>query len=464
MTSLRTRIFAIVAAATVLVWSTAATWTYFNTRADVQRVLDRRLVEAAHMVASMTGNLATGTEAVVTGNALAGTGYERQLACQIWSLEGRLIGRSSHAPDAPMATSLRSGFSERQIGGETWRVYSLVDRTRGMRVTVGDNVSVRQRLVGGVMTGLLIPFAAALAVLSVLIWAAVGRGLAPLAGVTRKLRQREPGELSPLAVAKLGPELSPVIEALNGLLQRLSRLRENERHFIASAAHELQTPLAGLRTHAQVALLAQDTATRDKSLHKIQTSVDRTSRLVHQLLELSREEAIVQRPHPSWVSLRGVVGCVAEELRKALNRGNLQLKCAEEAQHTFIHMDEAALTLAMRNLIENAINHSPDGGTITIAAAERDGAVCIDVADQGPGIRPGELAQIRERFVRGREAAGNGSGLGLSIVELAVGRSGGTLHLSNKVAGGLCATLVLPAGTLRMDRPDKQPADEPPET
>ena len=451
MSSLRTRIFAIVALTTVLVWSSAAIWTYFNTRADVQRVLDRRLVEAARMVGSMTSDLTSGSPAAVPGRALADAAYERQLACQIWSLDGELIGRSSHAPDAPLALTAKSGFSERQIGEETWRVYSLVDRARGIRVTVGDNLSVRQRLVGGVMTGLLVPFALALVALSGLIWAAVGRGLAPLAGVTRKLRAREPGDLYPFELANLGPELAPVVNALNGLLERLSHLRENERHFIASAAHEFQTPLAGLRTHAQVAMLAQDAATRDKSLNRIQSSVDRTSRVVHQLLELSREEARMQRLDPTWVSLRTVVTSVAEQLHRELERRGLRLTWSEPAERVSLHIDETALSLAMRNLIENSINHSPEGGAISLSAGiGAAGAGFIEIADEGPGIPPEDLIKVKDRFVRGRGARGDGSGLGLSIVELVLVRYGVTFDLNNRMPGGLCARMTLPPGMLRL--------------
>lgn len=452
MTSLRTRIFALVAAATLVVWATAAAWTYVSTRAEIQRVLDRRLVEAARMVASLSGDF----EAARPGDTKpfeqpARTGYSRQLSCQIWSLDGRLIGRSSQAPSEPLALA-GTGFSERKIGDEVWRVYSLADADRGIRVLVGDNLSVRQGLVGDLMAGLLVPFLAAIVGLALLIWAAVGRGLAPLREIARRLRQRDPGDLRPLGMGNANRELRPVVGAIDGLFGRLSALRENERHFIASAAHELQTPLAGLRTHAQIALMSGDDAIREKSLRRIQTSVDRTSRLVHQLLELAREEAAADVTTARWNSVPEVIGGLSEELAPKLERKRIQIRCNEAAQGAEVMIDEASLALALRNLIDNALQHSPEGGTIEIDWGMLGDEPFIAVLDRGPGIDQEEIGRVTGRFVRGNKAKGEGSGLGLSIVELVVARAGGRLELSNRSLGGLTASLVFPAALVRVQQ------------
>ena len=140
------------------------------------------------------------------------------------------------------------------------------------------------------MTGLL-PALAGILALAALLWSAIGQGLSPLRSVARELSMRDPSETTSLRSRAQAGELRPLVGAINGLFERLERLRANERHFIASAAHELQTPLAGLKAHAHIALAAEDSAIRDRSLRSIQASVDRTSRLVEQLLDLAREEA-----------------------------------------------------------------------------------------------------------------------------------------------------------------------------
>lgn len=450
MTSLRGRIFALVAAVTLLVWSSAAAWTYFSTRAEIQRVLDRRLEEAARMVASLSGSLeaksaSPAAEAFETPRL---DRYNRQLSCQIWSLDGRLLGRSSQAPDEPLAMS-GTGFSERQLDGESWRVYSLADRERGIRVLVGDNLGVRQRLVGDLMAGLLIPFAAAVAALALLVWAAVGHGLAPLRDIAARLRRRDPADHEPLGIGHVDQELRPLVGAIDGLFDRLSALRESERHFIASAAHELQTPLAGLRAHAQIALMAKDEETRARSLERIQSSVDRTARLVHQLLELAREEASAEASAGRWAGVAEVVDGLAEELEPALQRAGVRIECSESGRSAEIMIDECSLALALRNLIDNAVQHSPPGSRVEIDLGEGGGEALLSVLDRGPGIPLAEIDRVRDRFVRGSRARGSGSGLGLSIVELVVARAGGRLELAAREGGGLAASLVLPGQLAR---------------
>jgi two-component system, OmpR family, sensor histidine kinase QseC len=451
MKSLRLRIFALLAAMTIFVWSAAAIWIYVSTRARVEHVLDRRLAEAAQMVAS----LATDRNGAFSGDRLTnvarrgGTGasYARQLSCQIWSLEGELIGQSSGAPTAPLALG-GSGFSERSIDGETWRVFSHVEPKAGVRVLVGDNLSVRRDLVNDLITGLLLPAIAGLGALAFLIWAGLGRGLVPLRRIAQALERRNPDDASPLGVHSNSTELQPVIRSLDGLFQRIETLRAAERHFIASAAHELQTPLAGLRTHAQIALISEDPITRSNSLQRIEASVDRTARMVRQLLDLAREEAGTDDALGTWTSIGEAVEAVRDELSHALERQDVRLESAADLERSQILLSEEAVILVLRNLVENAINHSPEGGTIRILSGPPTSGE-IWVEDDGSGIPEEELERVKERFVRGRRARGAGSGLGLSIVELILERGGGTLRLINTEDGGLRAVVALPRHRLR---------------
>ena len=453
MRSLRVRLFVLLAAMTVLVWSSAAIWIYVSTRAEVQRVLDRRLVEAAGMVAS----LATDAEDLLArrpnqSRLVPLPRYSRQLSCQIWTLDGRLVGRSSGAPSQPLADG-RSGFSERVISGETWRVYTIADPARQIRVSVGDNLRVRQRLIGDLMLGLLAPAIAGLVALAVLIWAAVGAGLAPLREVARLLARRDPSDFSVLGIERPTAEIKPLIAAIDAQYARLEQSRADERHFIASAAHELQTPLAGLRAHADIASMTDDPATREKSLHSIRKSVDRTARLVGQLLDLSREESGEPLP-PQWVGVASTMESLSDEFSGELHRAGVQLTATASLADLDIHIAPASLLLALRNLIKNAIDHSPRGGAIEISAEPRGECVALSVRDQGPGIPHEELGQIHGRFVRGARARGPGSGLGLSIVELVLSQVGGTVDLRNLSQGGFeAAILVRPGLTRRRDSP-----------
>ena len=276
MTSLRLRLFLLVLTATALVWSAAAVWTVIGAREDIEQVLDRRLRESAHMVGSLGYSVSGGTESGVTA-PLPSFSEQRQLTCQIWSLSGALVRQSRSAPTMPLSSG-KPGFSERTINGIRWRVYTYVDRQSGLRVMVGDTVEVRRQLVTDLVVGLLAPAVVGLAALAFLLWLSVGRGLVPLRRIAAAIALRGPTELEPLHENRVPAELAPLTQAIDGLLERLARLRASERQFLASAAHERQTPLAGLKTHADIAARSPDAETRSRSLDRISVSVDRTTR------------------------------------------------------------------------------------------------------------------------------------------------------------------------------------------
>lgn len=457
MKSLRTRLFVLLAAATVLVWSSAAAWSFFHTRAEIRRVLDRRLVEAAGMVASLAENTSTGLAGARQQSTVVPLPrYSRQLSCQIWSLDGRLLGRSSGAPNEPLAVH-GSGFSERTIGGEEWRVYTIADATRGVRVSVGDNLSVRQGLISDVMIGLLVPAIAGLAALAMLIWAVVGAGLSPLRDIARQLKARGSDQLAPLEAHTLSREIVPLVDAINAQFAKLEELRANERHFIASAAHELQTPLAGLKTHAQIARAATKEDMRSRSLDSIEQSVERTARLVQQLLDLAREENRQVRPPWHWVPVTEMLEIVADEFEHQLRKHGQSLAISTALEGTELLCDEAELLLALRNIVRNAIDHTGTGSEIKIEKLSADGAVGISVRDSGPGIPPADLQRVRQRFVRGINPKVVGSGLGLSIVEMVMANLDGWLDLENETGGGVRATLFFARDRFRSPRSSTPP-------
>lgn len=449
MTSLRWRLFVLIAAMTVLVWASAAAWIAVHTRDQVQRVLDRRLVEAAGMVASLVENSTDGLGARPQSIAIRPAQFSRQLSCQIWSVDGRLLGRSSGAPNQPLADG-GTGFSERTIAGERWRVYTIARPERGIRVSVGDNVSVRQGLIGDVLLGLLMPALVGLGVLAALIWTAAGTGLRPLRHVARQLAERDAAALGPIDTGRPTSELKPLVDAINLQFAKLEQLRVSERHFIASAAHELQTPLAGLRAHAQVAIMAVDDEVRRKSLASIAASVDRTSRLVQQLLDLARQESRQSPAAWQWVPLSHALGAIHDEFEHQSRKAGVGLRVDEQVERSELLCDEGDLLLALRNLVKNAIDHSPQGGIVDVTLERNGSEIGIAVSDSGPGIDPAEQQRVRRQFERGSNARGMGSGLGLSIVELVMEHENGRLTLVNQQSAGLRATLCFASDRFRI--------------
>lgn len=443
--SIKLRLFLILTLATGAVWLSAAFWIERSTRAEVERVLDGRLADSANMVSSLISNqkISVGpSDAYPSAISLPETSqYSRQLSCQIWSLRGDLVGVSSGAPDERLSDDEKDGFTTNMIEGELWRVYSVHNDELGVRVMVGDRMIVRDRLVYDVIQGLLKPALVIGPVLALLIWISVGRGLVPLARLEAGLRMRSPSDLSPLPEGPAPREIRPVRRALNTLFSELERVRRRERDFTTFAAHELKTPLAGLRMQAQIAHMAPDTTTRDRALSSIIISVDRTDRMVRQLLELATVEG--DNTENLTLSLHEVANEVASELSSLAERRKAEISM--QVPHSIqVIGNRFLLFAALRNVTENAILASPDDGVVTIKADLTKSLVQLTITDQGPGIPAQYRDRITERFFRGHPATSGGSGLGLAIASAAMERMGGQLEFAHEDPG-LQVSLLIPS-------------------
>lgn len=432
--SIKIRLFLILAVATGLVWLSAVLWIEGSTRAQVEKVLDARLAESANMVSSLISDhrieVGERPERPATITVPVDDVYSRQLSCQIWSMRGNLVGASSGAPQSRLAGE--TGFANSMIDGEKWRVYSVRNEDLGVTVMVGDRAAVRDNLVYDVVAGLLWPALVILPLLALLIWISVGRGLMPLERLESALHVRSPVDLSPLPDGPMPREIRPVRRALNGLFAQLERVRNTERDFTAFAAHELKTPLAGLRMQAQIARQATDETTRANAMAAIELSVDRTDRMVRQLLDLATVEG--DETAPEHVDLAQLCAEIMTALRQPMEDRKVRFACdiASGQEHFANHF---LLFAALRNIAENAILASPQGGTVRLIATQKAGLIVFRVTDEGPGINAKEITRVTDRFFRGRATSFQGSGLGLAIVLAAARRMNGTLTFPTSETG-----------------------------
>ena len=443
MISLKRRLFCILVVATGLIWFAATGWIYVGTTREVENVLDTRLQEAARVVLSLAASngVSSFQKDAESSQVAESVNYEHQLSCQIWSLDGRLVARSNGAPSESLSDS-RTGFSERTINGEKWRVFTAEDPTKNVRVLVGDRLGLREGFVTKIMEGLVAPMFLIIPLLALLIWASLNRGFRPLQILAEDLKSRNADDMTPVAAGNIPIEIQPMVSSLNNLFARVSDALRHERDITAFAAHELRTPLAGLRTQAQIAMTTPDESARNVALRQIVFSVDRTSRLVRQLLTIARldsgpgREAAMKSVH---------VGDVVQEVLDTLSPSDKGVDVTVDPglQNTFVTTNREALVLAVRNLHENAVRHMPQGGTIRWSSEVTDGGVIVFVEDTGPGIPEDELKLVAERFFRGRSKSSLGSGLGLSIVTLALKTGGARLSLRNRIdTSGLRAEMI----------------------
>ncbi len=408
-------------------------------------MLDARLAEAARMVSSlMSGQriaVAQAGGAPISVPMPAVEGYNRQLSCQIWSLDGVMVGRSNGAPDAVLTDAAAEGYSRSTVDGEPWHVYSVINRDLGVRVMVGDSLAVRDRLVRDVLAGLLLPVAMILPILALLIWVSVARGLAPLDRLAATLRARSPSDLSPLPAGPEPQEIRPVRRALDTLFARLAAARDVERDFTTYAAHELKTPLAGLRTQAQVIRLSDDPKVQARALAAIEKSVDRTDRMVRQLLELAavdRSDVATEPTDPGRLMAETV-----DDLAVLAEARGVTVQILAPDIGGPLGTNPFLLRAALRNVVENAIHASPVGGRVTVALQRQGTDIELVVRDHGQGIPPDLRDRASERFTRGQAGGPNGSGLGLSIVASAMERLGGEVIFDDSDGEGQIVRLRL---------------------
>jgi len=428
--SLRARLLGRVLAGVTMLWMLAAVLAWVDTRRELDSLLDGHLAQSAALLIAL--QLEDGGEAALPPAANLHR-YSPRVAFQVWR-DGVLEMHSWNAPAEPLAP-LVPGFHATHLSGRDWRVYAARPRQASeVIVLIGELGYSRDEILEAVLRSSLLPLLVALPLLSLSVWWAVRLGLVPLDRLGRELATRDPAELTPVRLDEAPEELLPLIHALNELFDRTNALLSSERRFTADAAHELRTPIAGIRAQAQAALAVADPAARRHALQATLAGCDRATRLVQQLLTLARLEAEPQGRQGQADLAALALGEVAEIASTAFEEGqDLQFEPPDEAApRLLVRGEPTLLAVLLRNLIDNALRYSPGGATVrvTVRSAVGDEAVPLQdertgqvmpsaqliVEDSGPGLSPEHLQRLGERFFR---ALGNdrpGSGLGWSIV------------------------------------------------
>ncbi|MBN3865608.1 two-component sensor histidine kinase [Pseudomonas frederiksbergensis] len=367
--------------------------------------------------------------------------YESKIAFQVWNLQDVLLVHTASAPSFTSPPS-KSGFSDVvDLKNHKWRAFVLDDTQYGLKIWVGERDDVRADLVDRIVRHTLVPNLIGSLILAAVIWLAIGWGLNPLANMAATLRARHSGSLEPLQLMPLPTELEPMQAALNRMLAQIQEVLARERRFIADAAHEMRTPLAVLRVHAQNLLEAGTEEERRDSLEYLIVGVDRASRLVNQLLTMARLEPQADAPPLQSIDLAATVRESLVQLTPWLLSKGLELSFDISDGAYQVKADAAAINIALNNLVTNAANFSPEHGVITVCLENGEGHFELSVEDQGPGIDEAEHDRLFERFYsRGND---QGAGLGLTIVQTIAARLGGRIRLENRPSGGLRATLEI---------------------
>lgn len=341
------------------------------------------------------------------------TPYETEIGFQYWSNPAHLQLATADMQDLAF-NAAPSGFSDITKDGRRWRVFTLRAREGFIRAAERDDS--RREIAHDLLLQNTAPLLLGLPLLALLIGWAVRRGLRPLADVTRNLQARAPDELDPLSVSGAPAEIQPLLDALNALLGRVRCLLDNERQFTANAAHELRTPLAGALVNLDNALAVEDRDAGSLALGEARSALERMRHIVNQMLELARWDNAPSAHDFGPVDLGH---CVDEELAAlggALIERDIEIVRSIDAAARCVRGWEPGLRAMIRNLLDNALRYGFEHGRIDIEIALRDGRSLLAISDFGPGLPSSQRTSMLERFRRGVDAAGEGSGLGLSIV------------------------------------------------
>ena len=440
--SVRRQLLVLLLSTVSAAWIVAAGVSFRDARHEVSEVLDAHLAQTASLITVQRDGDEDHDE-VDTEHAPVLHRYGRRVMFQVWD-GGTILGlHSQQAPDTPLSP-VRDGFSDASIGGARWRVFSTWDARDRVLVQVAEHFSERDELATAVARNFVVPLAIALPVLGLVIWAAVGRAMQSLTHVDQQVSSRTADNLTALDVADAPSEIGALVGSLNALFARIHGLIEQERRFTADAAHELRTPLAGIRAQAQVARGATDDTQRARALDGVMTGCDRATHTVEQMLTLARlaPDAVSFQPVP--VDLGTVLQETISQLASAALAKRIDIDLTHD-QRVLVPGDAGLLAILFRNLIDNAIRYSPPATSVNIAIETGEATACIRIRDAGPGISAEQRANIGRRFYRVPGTHAPGSGLGLSIVQRIIDLHRGTLRLESPPAGvGLQVSIELP--------------------
>jgi two-component system sensor histidine kinase TctE len=448
----------------LLLWPMSLGLTWVVAQAIAARPYDRELADLARSLARTATVHATSASAPATDVRLALEGAAQALTrtddddrtyFQVLGRRGELLAGAADlaVPGEEPSSAAGVQFRDDVIGDEPVRVAYLWLTGAGAGgdalVQVAETLGKRSQLATEIIKGVILPQFVILPLAVVLVWFALARGIRPLAELQQRIRERESTDLSAIAEGDVPDEVVPLVQAINDLLHRLDRTIATQRHFLADAAHQLKTPLAGLRMQAEIAARELDsghgdTASMKHSLRQIALSTHRAAHMVNQLLAMARAEDTGQPARHQPVDLTAVTRAVVRDFvpRAIERRIDLGYEGPDASAGTRLVGEPVLLSEMVRNLVDNALQYTPTGGTVTarVVSDPFGQVVVLQVEDTGPGIPAGEREAVFRPFYRGLDPQVDGSGLGLAIVLEVAQRHGAEVSVDDARPRGAGAT------------------------
>lgn len=424
---------------------------------EVEELFDARLAQQARLLLHLTNddiNAGKDAPTFVYPSVIsdfeqydvseAGHNYESKVHFSIWR-NGKVVVASDSLSIKPEVDD-GNGFGYADNGAFEWRTFELktsLNEGENSRIVVAERSDVRDEMVTEIVLNSVLPELIGWPLIAVFVWMAVGVGLEPLKQLTSRIKLIEPSQLKPVNLENVPQELVPVQQAINSLLLSIEQLIGREKRWIADAAHELRTPLAVLRLHAQNAESALTTEEREHALKQLQSGVDRSTRIVAQLLSYARVESQIKQNTPLLsIDVMKVTRRVVAELYPMLWEKRIAIETNSSEDLLLYPIEESHLEIILQNLISNSAKFTPQNGLVSIDWSMDDAGLNLIFKDNGSGINESDLSRLTERFYRGSDVSG--AGLGLSIVSSLTKHYSCNLAFLRNEPSGLIVQLKFP--------------------
>ncbi len=447
MRSIRLRLVFFIGSLMLLVWGGITVKSIHSAREEVQELFDAQLAQSARVLRALI--LHEMAEAAVEGKddiaitmdiSAPGHFYESKISFMVRGDDGKAWFMSQQAPDLDI-TEDTTGFIDVTAVDGKWRVFVMRDEIVNFTIEVAQSYYIRNELISEITRQVFWPFIIVLPLLMLMIWIGASRSLRPLEAIADEVRHRNPQNLEQIDVATVPTEVLPLFISLNTLLSRLQKALSNERGFTSDAAHELRTPLAGIKAQAQVALRASDEKEKDVAIRHIIIGIDNTTHLVRQMLMLARLDPDIPNRKFTQQDLMRILTEVAADVASLAMEKHVDLEVLPASDEIKVEGQAEALSVLVRNLIDNAVRYTPAGGWVKAGISRTPDGVVLKIMDSGPGIAEEDKDRVFDRFYRGLGTGQTGSGLGLSIVQRVIDLHQATIDFQTGMGEGKGVTV-----------------------
>lgn len=419
--SLRLRLIISFLIVSTCVWSAAAVISWQESRDQMDEFFDTYQLLLARQLSTadwtnLTADMQKKSNRLIENVDDDGEEEDEALGFAVFNRRGEMIFNDDENGRDFIYSPEASGFVNQKIGRkkDMWRIFWLTSADKNFTIAVGQELEFRDDAALELVEETLLPWLVGLSVLLLAVIWMVSRELRPLRRIADELSERDSDNLHPLSLSGQASEILPLIKAINTQFSRIEQMLQRERGFISDSAHELRSPLTALKVQLEVALLADDdAAARHQALQKLNQGIDRSTRLVEQLLALSRLDSAAAAANDEPLDWPALVNAAVNEQLPAAEEKKINIKTSTDGSAPTTCGQALLWALLLRNLLDNAVRYSPEEAQISIELKDET----LSVTNSNTVVAAEYLPRLKERFFRPAGQKSTGSGLGLSIVE-----------------------------------------------